>query len=206
LFRLQAVSATGRAIPCIGHGNTGVLVSHLPNREAAPVSGVILEILRACKAQCLTLTFDKGKEFADHVFFGNCLGTEVFFGHPYHSWERGSNENTNGLLRQFFAKRMGFANLCPTDIEDAAYKLKEPLHNSLRWVISRTRAVSAWFFVAFVALDLVIQTQFFKPPEYALGPGIVQVVDNHHDRLLTCRKRQCAGWRHGDAATPKMNQ
>ena len=78
----------------IGHGNTGVLVTlvercsrytlvrHLPNREAAPVSAAILEMLRPHKAQCLTLTFDNGKEFADHVFFGYCLGAEVFFAHP----------------------------------------------------------------------------------------------------------------------------
>ena len=64
----------------IGRGNTGVLVTlvercsrftlvhHLPNREAAPVSAAILEMLRPYKAQCLTMTFDNGKEFADHVF------------------------------------------------------------------------------------------------------------------------------------------
>ena len=119
----------------IGHGNTGVLVTlvercsrytlvrHLPNREAAPVSAAILEMLRLHKAQCLTLTFDNGKEFADHVFFGYCLGAEVFFAHPYHSWERGTNENTNGLLRQFFPKRMSFASVRCVDVDDAAYKL-----------------------------------------------------------------------------------
>jgi IS30 family transposase len=119
----------------IGHGNTGVLVTlvercsrytlvrHLPNREAAPVSAAILELLRPHKEQCLTLTFDNGKEFADHVFFGNCLGAEVFFAHPYHSWERGSNENTNGLLRQYFPKAMSFSNLSDIDVDDAAYRL-----------------------------------------------------------------------------------
>ena len=119
----------------IGHGNTGVLVTlvercsrytlvrHLPNREAAPVSAAILEMLRPHKVQCLTLTFDNGKEFADHVFFGNCLDAEVFFAHPYHSWERGTNENTNGLLRQFFPKRMSFASVRCVDVDDAAYKL-----------------------------------------------------------------------------------
>ena len=119
----------------IGHGNTGVLVTlvercsrytlvrHLPNREAAPVSAAILEMLRPHKAQCLTLTFDNGKEFADHVFFGNCLDAEVFFAHPYHSWERGTNENTNGLLRQYFPKAISFSNLSDIDVDDAAYRL-----------------------------------------------------------------------------------
>ena len=119
----------------VGRGHTGVLVTlvercsrytlvcHLPNREAAPVSAAILEMLRPHKAQCLTLTFDNGKEFADHVFFGNCLQADVFFAHPYHSWERGTNENTNGLLRQFFPKAMSFTDLSSIDVDDAAYKL-----------------------------------------------------------------------------------
>ena len=119
----------------VGRGHTGVLVTlverctrytlvrHLPNREAAPVSAAILAMLRPHKAQCLTLTFDNGKEFADHVFFGNCLEADVFFAHPYHSWERGTNENTNGLLRQFFPKAMSFTNLTGIDVDDAAYKL-----------------------------------------------------------------------------------
>jgi IS30 family transposase len=119
----------------VGRGHTGVLVTlverctrytlvrHLPNREAAPVSAAILAMLRPYKAQCLTLTFDNGKEFADHVFFGNCLQADVFFAHPYHSWERGTNENTNGLLRQFFPKVMSFTSLNDIDVDDAAYKL-----------------------------------------------------------------------------------
>ena len=119
----------------VGRGHTGVLVTlverctrytlvrHLPNREAAPVSAAILAMLRPHKAQCLTLTFDNGKEFADHVFFGNCLEADVFFAHPYHSWERGTNENTNGLLRQFFPKAMSFTSLTGIDVDDAAYKL-----------------------------------------------------------------------------------
>ena len=121
----------------IGRGNTGVLVTlverctrytlvhHLPNREAAPVSAAILAMLRPHKAQCLTLTFDNGKEFADHVFFGNCLEADVFFAHPYHSWEHGTNENTNGLLRQFFPKAMSFTSLTGIDVDDAAYKLNQ---------------------------------------------------------------------------------
>lgn len=119
----------------VGRGHSGVLVTlvercsrytlvrHLPNREAAPVSAAIFEMLRPHKAQCLTLTFDNGKEFADHAFFGSCLEAEVFFAHPYHSWERGTNENTNGLLRQFFPKAMSFENLSAVDVDDAAYRL-----------------------------------------------------------------------------------
>ena len=119
----------------IGRGHKGVLVTlverksrytlvrELPNREAGPVSSAIIEMLRPHKQRCHTLTFDNGKEFADHVFFGNCLDADVYFAHPYHSWERGTNENTNGLIRQYFPKAMSFANLSADDVNDAAYRL-----------------------------------------------------------------------------------
>ena len=119
----------------VGRGHSGVLVSlvdrmsrytlarELPNREAAPVSAAIIEMLRPHMKQCHTITFDNGKEFADHVFFGGCLGADIYFAHPYHSWERGTNENTNGLLRQYFPKKMSFLNLSGIDVDDAVYRL-----------------------------------------------------------------------------------
>lgn len=119
----------------IGHGHTGVLVTlverksrftlvrRLPNKEAAPVSQAIIEMLRPHKADCLTLTFDNGKEFADHQFFGGCLQAAVYFAHPYHSWERGTNENTNGLIRQYFPKRMSFAQINDQEVDEVVYRL-----------------------------------------------------------------------------------
>ena len=119
----------------VGRGHSGVLVSmvdrksrytlarELPNREAEPVSAAIIEMLRPHKKQCHTITFDNGKEFADHVFFGGCLRADIYFAHPYHSWERGTNENTNGLLRQYFPKKMSFLNLSAVDVDDAVYRL-----------------------------------------------------------------------------------
>ena len=55
-----------------------------------------------------TLTLDNGKEFARHEALARHLGMAVYFAHPYSSWERGTNENTNGLLRQFFPKGTDF--------------------------------------------------------------------------------------------------
>lgn len=51
-----------------------------------------------------SITSDNGKEFAAHQRIAKELATEVYFAHPYSSWERGSNENTNGLIRQYFPK------------------------------------------------------------------------------------------------------
>ena len=63
-----------------------------------------------------TITCDNGKEFADHEKIAMALDAEVYFAHPYSSWERGTNENTNGLIRQYFPKGMSFSNLSISDI------------------------------------------------------------------------------------------
>jgi IS30 family transposase len=60
---------------------------------------------------CETVTLDNGKEFAEHEQLGENLGGDVYFAKPYHSWERGLNENTNGLLRQYFPKGMDFSKI-----------------------------------------------------------------------------------------------
>lgn len=54
--------------------------------------------------QKMTLTVDNGKEFARHVDLGKAVGMDIYFAHPYHSWERGLNEHTNGLIRQYLPK------------------------------------------------------------------------------------------------------
>jgi IS30 family transposase len=57
------------------------------------------------KAKRHTLTYDNGVEFSQHEYIEDHAALQVYFAHPYHSWERGTNENTNGLYRQFFPKR-----------------------------------------------------------------------------------------------------
>jgi IS30 family transposase len=68
------------------------------------------------------MTFDNGKEFAGFKDLERGLGMRSYFAQPYHSWERGTNENTNGLLRQFFPKGMDFSTVLKTDV-DRALKL-----------------------------------------------------------------------------------
>jgi len=66
---------------------------------------------RCPKKKLSTITYDNGTQFAEHETLERNLGIEVYFAHPYHSWERGTNENTNGLLRQFLPKGTHFAGL-----------------------------------------------------------------------------------------------
>jgi IS30 family transposase len=58
-----------------------------------------------------TLTLDSGKEFAGHKSLSQALGIDICFAHPYRSWERGLNEHTNGLLRQYLPKKIPFNTL-----------------------------------------------------------------------------------------------
>lgn len=58
-----------------------------------------------------TITYDNGTEFSDHEMIERYTKMEVYFAYPYHSWERGTNENTNGLLRQFFPKKSLFKSI-----------------------------------------------------------------------------------------------
>ena len=69
-----------------------------------------------------TITYDNGTTFASHKETERKAKIDIYFAFPYHSWERGCNENANGLLRQFFPKKSSFANVSQKDI-DKAYRL-----------------------------------------------------------------------------------
>lgn len=89
----------------------------LSGKEASPLAEMTIELLAPFKDVLHTLTVDNGKEFAKHDVIAQKLGIDVFFAHPYHSWERGANENTNGLIRQYFPKGSDFDSLDDQQIE-----------------------------------------------------------------------------------------
>ena len=68
----------------------------------------IIKLLEPYKDKVKTLTFDNGTEFTYHEKIAEKLSTKTYFCNPYSSWERGTNENTNGLIRQFFPKGSSF--------------------------------------------------------------------------------------------------
>jgi IS30 family transposase len=70
-----------------------------------------------------TITLDNGKEFSQHERLTEVLDAKVFFAKPYHSWERGLNENTNGLVRQYFPKKTCFNKITMTDLQRIENKL-----------------------------------------------------------------------------------
>ena len=90
----------------------GHLLMHpLSSKKADEVTTAIMVELWPFVGKIRSLTMDNGKEFSGHETVAAILQTKVYFAHPYASWERGSNENTNGLIRQYLPKGTSFKNL-----------------------------------------------------------------------------------------------
>ena len=78
---------------------------------------------RSHKPLAYTLTLDNGKEFAEHERMAAALDMEIFFANPYCSWERGLNENGNGLIRQYFPKDMELSEITDEQVRQAMERL-----------------------------------------------------------------------------------
>jgi len=119
----------------IGKGHKGVLVTlderksklrlAIPaaKKTAEAVTSSIVTLLDRFKDWVYTITFDNGKEFANHEQLVQAIGCKTYFAKPYHSWERGQNENANGLLRQYFPKAMGLLDVTTQQVVEAVHKL-----------------------------------------------------------------------------------
>ncbi len=99
------------------------LIQKVKRKTAQCVSKAIINQLSLHSGRVLTLTSDNGKEFADHKNIANKLKAKFYFAHPYASWERGLNENTNGLIRQYFPKNRDFTTITQKEINQVMYKL-----------------------------------------------------------------------------------
>lgn len=99
------------------------LIAKVPSREAEGVKEAVLALLRPLASHVHTITSDNGKEFARHEAIAEELDADFYFAHPYASWERGLNENTNGLIRQYFPKGGDFATITDQDIQHVMNRL-----------------------------------------------------------------------------------
>jgi IS30 family transposase len=100
-----------------------VLAGHIRSKHAAVVTAMTTRLLRLYKEKCHTITFDNGKEFAEHELMAAYLKADIYFAHPYSSWERGLNENSNGLLRQYFPKGMDLTEITAEQVQMAVDRL-----------------------------------------------------------------------------------
>jgi IS30 family transposase len=93
------------------------------NKTTAAVIQSINQRMAPIAEFVLTMTLDNGKEFSQHDKLSNILNADIFFAKPYHSWERGLNENTNGLVRQYFPKRIPFDKISEHELQSVARKI-----------------------------------------------------------------------------------
>lgn len=130
-FELDTIVGKGRSghlITAVSRRSKLTLIGKSKTKQADIVAEKLIELLAPYKRHLFTLTCDNGKEFADHEKIAKTLESDVYFAHPYSSWERALNENTNGLIRQFFPKQFDFSKIGDSDIK----KVMDLLNNRPR--------------------------------------------------------------------------
>jgi IS30 family transposase len=120
----------------IGKGHSGSIVTIVERNTSFTVSTQVndksldtlkaatIALLRPSQAAVLTITADNGKEFAYHEKMTDALGAKVYFADPYCSWQRGLNENTHGLLRQYWPKVTDFKKVSQKEVSSVIVELK----------------------------------------------------------------------------------
>jgi IS30 family transposase len=113
-----------QAIVSIVERKTGLtLIRKVERKTAQAVSQAMIKLLKPYLRKVHTITSDNGREFAGHEEIAATLKADFYFAHPYSSWERGTNENTNGLIRQYFPKNRDFTTITQQEIDTAMERL-----------------------------------------------------------------------------------
>jgi len=99
------------------------LLRKVDYRKAKLVGEAIIDLLQPLTDRLHIITADNGKEFAEHERIAQDLETDFYFAHPYAAWERGANENMNGLVRQYIPKNRDFITITEEEIEEITQKL-----------------------------------------------------------------------------------
>lgn len=127
----------------IGQGHKGLLVTlierkskysvivAIKNKTARAVHEAVVRGLMPYKDRVHTITYDNGPEFTDHEKMAEDLDARIYFAHPYASWERGLNENTNGLIRQYYPKNRELLSLTESEVNQVMDKLNNRPRKSL---------------------------------------------------------------------------
>jgi len=106
----------GAIVTIVDRTSKFTLMRLLPTKEAKGVTQAMIELLRPVKNVIHTITSDNGKEFALHQEVSSSLDIDFYFCDPYSSWQRGLNENTNGLIRRYLPKKTDFTTVSDKEI------------------------------------------------------------------------------------------
>ena len=99
------------------------LLTKVDRRTAELVSEAVIDLLHPVAGRTHTITGDNGKEFAEHERIAQDLDVDFFFAHPYAAWERGANENMNGLVRQYIPKNRELTSVTENELEQIMINL-----------------------------------------------------------------------------------
>lgn len=124
----------GRLLTLVDRKSRFTYALKVNSKYSNEVVGAINRILRPLPTHARrTLTLDNGTEFSHFKRIESKTGTRVYFAHPYSSWERGTNENTNGLLRQYFPKATDFNKISSQQLASAVQQLNNRPRKCLNW-------------------------------------------------------------------------
>ena len=134
-------SHDGAIVTLVERTSRFTVIGKLVGKHADPCAEKTVEILTPFSDKVKSITADNGKEFAKFERIAEALEALFFFAHPYHSWERGSNENTNGLIRQYLPKFMGFGSITQEDCQ----RIMDKLNNRPRKVLGFRTPAEVFF-------------------------------------------------------------
>ena len=129
------MGGTGSQIATLVERHTRyVMLVKIESKDTATVTKAIAKAIRRLPSELRrSLTWDRGSEMAAHKDFTIATDVQVYFCDPRSPWQRGSNENTNGLLRQYFPKGMDLSNITQTRLNAVARRLNERPRETLDW-------------------------------------------------------------------------
>ncbi len=113
-LRRRGKPGTGGLVTVVDRKARLLLAAKIEDRTAAAVQFALIRLLDGL--ECRSLTTDNGKEFARHREISAALGAPVYFAHPHSPWERGTNENTNGLIREYLPRGLDFRGVRNDDV------------------------------------------------------------------------------------------
>lgn len=131
---VNGLKGTGNVVSIAERMTRFTFFAYAATKEADVVASVIIGLLASLpKGFLKTLTFDNGKEFALFKSMEQALGIKVYFAKPYHSWERGTNENRNGVIRKVLPKGRSFDDITEEEMRRIDYMLNDRPLKCLNW-------------------------------------------------------------------------
>lgn len=137
---INGAHGTGNLATLVERNTRFALVGRTDSKEAEEVTLEICALFEPLPQESrLSLTLDNGKEFARHEDIARDARMDVFFANPYHSWERGTNENTNGLIRRLYPKKSSFAGIGRQQLKRIDRFLNDRPRKCLDWWTPREK-------------------------------------------------------------------